>query len=459
MARVDPITLDVVEGGLEAAIEEAEAAVERTARSTIIREQHDYRASLNNLRLRQRHARLLGERPPTRSGRTSRSTRSTRATSSSTTTSTTPTARSRHLPDYCVVVPVFADGRDRRLRPDLRSHATTSAAACWGAGRSHRDSIFEEAIQIPPVKLYDERSARRGHLQGGPAQQPLPGRPARRHRRVRRCGADHRAAHQRAVRAARHGPVEAGDVQAHRACARDGPRRHPAAVPDGEYVGEDFVDNDGINLDEPVKLKVALRKDPEKMIARLERVEPADRRVRSTGRSDGRMLSKWIGAFLKQVSPGMVINEGVTEVLRSYLPPGTIFAPQYPAGVANRMQPMLRCFGAYGVCLAQAFNGEVVADMHCIQLYGFFGEDADGVALHLPRGVRRRIGRASVCRRNGRRRPGAELEEHPVGVHGAALSAHRRARRPAGRLRRRRARTAAGWVTSRRSRCLSTGTS
>ena len=28
---------------------EAEAAVERTARSTIIREQHDYRASLNTL--------------------------------------------------------------------------------------------------------------------------------------------------------------------------------------------------------------------------------------------------------------------------------------------------------------------------------------------------------------------------------------------------------------------------
>src|SRR5579862_6203260 len=46
---IDTITLDVVEGGLEAAIDEGEAAVERTARSTIIREQHDYRASINTV--------------------------------------------------------------------------------------------------------------------------------------------------------------------------------------------------------------------------------------------------------------------------------------------------------------------------------------------------------------------------------------------------------------------------
>ena len=50
-ARVDldPILVDIVDGGIEAAVMEAEAAVERTARSTIIREQHDYRASLNTL--------------------------------------------------------------------------------------------------------------------------------------------------------------------------------------------------------------------------------------------------------------------------------------------------------------------------------------------------------------------------------------------------------------------------
>ena len=34
---LDPILVDIVDGGIEAAVMEAEAAVERTARSTIIR--------------------------------------------------------------------------------------------------------------------------------------------------------------------------------------------------------------------------------------------------------------------------------------------------------------------------------------------------------------------------------------------------------------------------------------
>jgi N-methylhydantoinase B len=42
------------------------------------------------------------------------------------------------------------------------------------------------------------------------------------------------------------------------------------------------------------------------------------------------------------------------------------------------MQNMLRNFGPYTVCLAQAFKGEVVADMHCVQIYGFFGYDENG---------------------------------------------------------------------------------
>src|SRR5260370_12097913 len=45
--RLDPIFVDIVDGGVEAAAVEAEAAVERAARSTIVRAQHDYRASIN----------------------------------------------------------------------------------------------------------------------------------------------------------------------------------------------------------------------------------------------------------------------------------------------------------------------------------------------------------------------------------------------------------------------------
>ena len=43
---LSPILLEIVEGTIESSRKEMELQVERTARSTIIREQHDYRACL-----------------------------------------------------------------------------------------------------------------------------------------------------------------------------------------------------------------------------------------------------------------------------------------------------------------------------------------------------------------------------------------------------------------------------
>ena len=43
---LSPILLEIVEGTIESSRKEMELQVERTARSTIIREQHDYRAAV-----------------------------------------------------------------------------------------------------------------------------------------------------------------------------------------------------------------------------------------------------------------------------------------------------------------------------------------------------------------------------------------------------------------------------
>ena len=44
--RLNPVTLEVIEGSVRSAELEIEAAVERTARSPMIRDQHDYRVAL-----------------------------------------------------------------------------------------------------------------------------------------------------------------------------------------------------------------------------------------------------------------------------------------------------------------------------------------------------------------------------------------------------------------------------
>src|SRR5881392_2134876 len=49
---VDPIVLQIVEGTLHSIEAEVEAAIERTARSPMIRDQHDYRAGIHDARCR-----------------------------------------------------------------------------------------------------------------------------------------------------------------------------------------------------------------------------------------------------------------------------------------------------------------------------------------------------------------------------------------------------------------------
>ncbi len=65
-------------------------------------------------------------------------------------------------------------------------------------------------------------------------------------------------------------------------------------------------------------------------------------------------------------------------MFRCRVPKRTILSAEYPAPVVSRMTCMLRMISAYTVALAKAFDGEVVADMQNIQIYGLYGEDLEG---------------------------------------------------------------------------------
>jgi N-methylhydantoinase B len=143
-------------------------------------------------------------------------------------------------------------------------------------------------------------------------------------------------------------------------------------IPDGEWTGEDFCDSDGITHERPVKQVVTLRKDAEKIL------------LDWTGTDDqvegpinfpatGRFVTKWLGGYVKQFAPGVTINEGICRVMRSYHRPRSIMSPEFPAPCANRSQTNLRNTSAFSVCLAQALEGQVVADSNTLQIYGFYG--------------------------------------------------------------------------------------
>ena len=372
---LDPILVDIVDGGIEAAVMEAEAAVERTARSTIIREQHDYRASLNTLDcLSVSRVSWAATADPIRMKFPLSEIREGDVFIYNDVYESAGTIG--HLPDYCVVTPIFVEQRLIGFA-QIFGHVSDVGGRMAGSWPNTSESIFEEGTMCPPVKLYSEgalndglydvllRNSRFPEDLRGDVDAFVGANEIVRRRVVELCerfGVD---------------KVEGAFYEIIDRCAEVVKEKGLPFFPEGEFIGEDFIENDGLTLDEPVKLQITMRKYEEKMILDFEGTSPQAKGPINWP-LDGRHYSKWLGAFFKAQIPGIIINEGVTDVFRCRIPKRTILSSEFPAPVVSRMTCMLRMISAYTVALAKAFDGEVVADMQCIQIYGMYGQDLDG---------------------------------------------------------------------------------
>ena len=373
--NLDPILVDIVDGGIEAAVMEAEAAVERTARSTIIREQHDYRASLNTIDcLSVSRVSWAATADPIRMKYPLEKIFPGDVFIYNDVYESAGTIG--HLPDYCVVTPVFSEARLIGFA-QIFGHVSDVGGRMAGSWPNTSESIFEEGTMCPPVKLYTSgelnsdlydiilRNSRFPEDLRGDIDSFVGANEIIRRRIVELCerfGTDE---------------VEGAFFEIIDRCAEVVREKGLPFFPEGEFVGEDFIENDGITLDEPVKMQITIRKYPKKMILDFEGTSP-EAKGPINWPLDGRHYSKWLGAFFKAQVPGMIINEGVTDVFRCYIPKRTILSSEFPAPVVSRMASMLRMISAYTVALAKAFDGEVVADMQNIQIYGLYGKDLEG---------------------------------------------------------------------------------
>lgn len=372
---LDPILVDIVDGGIEAAVMESEAAVERTARSTIIREQHDYRASLNTLDcLSVSRVSWAATADPIRMKYAIADIDEGDVFIYNDVYASAGTIG--HLPDYCVVTPIFWQERLIGFA-QIFGHVNDVGGRMAGSWPNTSTSIFEEGTICPPVKLHQAgtlnsdlydvllRNSRFPDDLRGDIDAFVGANEIIRRRVVELCerfGGDE---------------VEAAFYEIIDRCAEVVRDKGLPFFPEGEFVGEDFVESDGLTLDQPVKMQIAMRKYPEKMVLDFDGTSPQAKGPVNWA-LDGRHYSKWLGAFFKQQIPGIIINEGVTDVFRCYIPKRTILSAEFPAPVVSRMTCMLRMISAYTVALAKAFNGEVVADMQNIQIYGLYGEDLEG---------------------------------------------------------------------------------
>jgi N-methylhydantoinase B len=372
---LDGLTVDVIEWALEAAIEEAEAAVERTARSTIIREQHDFRSSLNTVDCNSvTHVSWSATADPVRVYFDLSDIRDGDVFLYNDPHESAGTIG--HLPDYCIVLPIFSEARVIGFS-QVFGHCNDVGGRVAGSWPIQSTSIFEEGLMCPPVRFYDQgrvneevykillRNSRFPEDLRGDIDAFVGGARIIQRRVIELCG--------------RYGTdvVEAGFYCIIKRCEEIVRDVALPTIPDGEFVGEDFVENDGISLDKPVKIKATVRKDAQAIIVDLEGTDPQTEGPINWP-MDGRHYSKYLGGFVKAQVPGLIVNEGMTHVFRCYVPPGTVLSPKYPAPCVDRMMCMFRLISAYTIAMTKALKGQMIGDMQGVQIYGLYGHDDEG---------------------------------------------------------------------------------
>ncbi len=103
-----------------------------------------------------------------------------------------------------------------------------------------------------------------------------------------------------------------------------------AALPDGVYEAEDFIDGDGF-IDEPIPIRVAVRIAGDEITFDFTGSSAQRRGPLNAPRSA--LLSAVKTVFRALVDPQAPSNEGWFRLLRVVVPDGTVFSAQYPSPV------------------------------------------------------------------------------------------------------------------------------
>ena len=132
-----------------------------------------------------------------------------------------------------------------------------------------------------------------------------------------------------------------------------------AAIPNGSYEFEDFMDHDGIDLSKPVRIKVRLDVLDDRLRFDFTGTDPQVK-----GPINATFSLTWTSVFVcvSSILPDDVpFNEGMTRAIEVHAPEGTIINPRHPAPVNARSVTLQRIVDAVLGALALAVPDRVGA--------------------------------------------------------------------------------------------------
>jgi N-methylhydantoinase B len=378
-----PIELEVITGTIRSAEVEIEAAVERAARSPMIRDQHDYRVGLYDARGRKLTGRSYGSliepifefygddinpgdvffwNDPYNSA-----------------------GSCGHIPDLCTTVPIFHDGRLLGFAQVFGHHDDVGGCVPGSLPVQVHD-MWGEGLVIPPMKLYSkgkldenvmriiERNSRLpDHLRGDIDSE---------------IGACQLGSRRLAELAERYGveALESGFDAIIENCARTVRDELLPKIADGVYTFEDYVESDGFER-KLFAMRLTLTKTADKIVLDFTGTDPeAEGPINwAIDYCEGRFVRKWMGPVLRCLADSperaaeIDINEGILDVLDVKFPPkGTLVTPNYGRPVGLRFFILIRSLGIFAGALAKATGGQMPADHETIRIWGLHNRKPDG---------------------------------------------------------------------------------
>ncbi len=378
--KIGPVELEVIAGTVRSAELEIEAAVERTSRSPMIRDQHDYRVALFDAKGRKLTGRsysalvepvfeyfgaddihegdvFFWNDPYNSSGGIG------------------------HIPDLCTTVPIIHQGRLIGFS-QVFGHHDDVGGAVPGSMPVKATDMWTEGLVVPPIKLYE-----RGKLNNAAYQ--IIARNSRLSEHLKgdidaEIGAARLGSRRIVEMAERYGieALEAAFDTIIRNCTETIRRELLPKIKDGVYSWEDYIECDGVGAPKLHAMRLTMTKTPDKIVLDFTGTDPeaAGPINWPIDYADGKFARKWMAPVLRSLASSperaaeIDMNEGVLDIIEVKFPEkGTLVTPHFGKPTGLRFFILLRSLGIFAACLAKATGGRMPADHETIRIWGLHG--------------------------------------------------------------------------------------
>lgn len=281
----------------------------------------------------------------------------------------------QHLNNVAVYTPCFHRGRLIAFAAN-RAHWVDIGGSRVGFGSSQTTEIYQEGLQFRSIKLYE-------------------------------AGAPNQAVLQIIRDNVRFPDSVLGDLRAQIACCRLGEKRIGelaerygwdtvqecveeiwdqteaqtravvARIPDGRYGAESSLDNDGRELDKPLRVKATVEVRGSDMTMDFSEMNPQVAGPLNAGYSGGLAAARV--AFKCLTLPEAPVNEGSFRALRLVLPEGTFLSARSPAAIGQWSIALPTVVDTVLKALAPAMPARIpAAHKGDMGGYSVYGQDCDG---------------------------------------------------------------------------------